>query len=80
MAQVDVHHQHFSQLSASITTTCHVCGNKTQATSDLSSIDCGYPKTVAERKQECRPGIKTNTPMGNHIKRQENRCRACQRV
>ncbi|CAH3925682.1 unnamed protein product [Pieris brassicae] len=60
--QVDnFHHRHCSQLSASITTTSHLCGIETEAMSYLYSIHRGYPRTAAERMQEYRARKKKET-------------------
>ncbi|KAH0546725.1 hypothetical protein KQX54_014269 [Cotesia glomerata] len=70
--QVDVHHRHCSQLSASVATTNHVCVNETQATSDVSSIHPGYPKTAAERMREYRARKKKETLTVNHQKQKRS--------
>ncbi|CAH2083754.1 unnamed protein product [Euphydryas editha] len=69
---VDVHHRHCSQLSASVATTSHVCVNETQATSDVSSIHTGYPKTAAERMREYRARKKKETLTVNHQKQKRS--------
>ncbi|XP_047519209.1 uncharacterized protein LOC125059060 isoform X2 [Pieris napi] len=70
--QVDVHHRHWSQLSASVATTNHVCVNETQATNDVSSIHPGYPKTAAERMREYRARKKKETLTVNHQKQRRS--------
>ncbi|CAH2209103.1 jg24237, partial [Pararge aegeria aegeria] len=70
--QMDVHHRHCSQLSASVTTRSHVCVNETQATSYLSPIHRGHPKTAAERMQEYRARKKKKTLLVNHQKHKKS--------
>ncbi|CAF4901879.1 unnamed protein product [Pieris macdunnoughi] len=78
--QVDVHHRHCSQLSASVATTNHICVNETQATNDVSSIHPGYPKTAAERMREYRARKKKRSSSGESSKTEKISRRACQRV
>ncbi|XP_045530657.1 uncharacterized protein LOC123718230 isoform X11 [Pieris brassicae] len=70
--QVDVRRQHCSQLSTSITTISHVCGNETQATTYLPSIRPGYPKTAAERMKEYRARKKREKLLVNHRKHKKS--------
>ncbi|KAK4878748.1 hypothetical protein RN001_011254 [Aquatica leii] len=70
--QVDVHHRHYSQLSASIATTSHDCVNEPETTSDLPSIHRDYPKTAAQRMAEYRARKKKETPIVNHRKHKKS--------
>ncbi|GBP19518.1 hypothetical protein EVAR_102066_1 [Eumeta japonica] len=72
IVQVDVHHRHCSQLSASIATTNNVYVTENQATNDLPSIDRGYPKTAAERMKKYRARKKKENPIVNHLKRKKS--------
>ncbi|XP_043063767.1 uncharacterized protein LOC108093566 isoform X2 [Drosophila ficusphila] len=70
--QVDVHHRHYSQLSASIATTSHDCVNEPETTSGLPLIHRDYPKRAAQRMAEYRARKNKKTPIVNQRKHKKS--------